>query len=125
MLNEPNYVGDVVLFEEDDHYSRDVVTIVSGAGVLTVGTVLAKITASGKYTSAKATGADGSQTAIAVLLEDVDATSADVTKVKVLARHGTVKRLGLVFDASIDTANEKAAAEAQLAAVGILTRDSA
>jgi hypothetical protein len=54
------------------------VTIASGAGVLTKGTVLGKITASGKYKAYNDANSDGTQTAKLILAEDVDATSADV-----------------------------------------------
>ncbi len=56
----------------------DTITIASGAGVLKRGTVLGKITASGKYTTALSASADGSQTPIAILADDADATAADV-----------------------------------------------
>ncbi len=43
------------------------------------GTVVGKITASGKYTLCVATAADGSQVPIAITVDDIDATVADVT----------------------------------------------
>jgi len=54
------------------------VTIVSGAGVLTKGTVLGRVTASKKYDAYADAGAGGLDVARSVLTEDVDATSADV-----------------------------------------------
>lgn len=55
-------------------------TIVAKAGALKRGTVLGKITASGKYTIANSANADGSQTGSAILINDVDASgSSDVT----------------------------------------------
>ncbi len=54
------------------------VTIVSGSGALTRGTLLGKVTASGKYKPYNNANADGSETAKLVLAEDVDASSADV-----------------------------------------------
>ncbi|MBF0516374.1 MAG: head decoration protein, partial [Nitrospirae bacterium] len=53
------------------------VTIVSGAGALLGGTVLGRITASGKYTPYSATHTDGSEVARVILARDIDATSAD------------------------------------------------
>ncbi len=53
-------------------------TIASGAGVLTRGTVLGKVTASGKYIAYTSGAADGSQNPVAVLAVNVDATSEDV-----------------------------------------------
>lgn len=53
--------------------------IVAGAGKLKRGTVLGKVTASGKYTIADSSKSDGSQVGSAVLINDVDASAdADV-----------------------------------------------
>jgi len=54
------------------------VTIASGAGVLKRGTVLGKITASGKSVKSASASADGSQVPDTILAQDVDATSADI-----------------------------------------------
>lgn len=62
-------------------------TIVSGEGELKRGTILGVVTASGKYAAADSTDtgndATGTATPKAVLLQDVDATSADVEGVLV------------------------------------------
>lgn len=55
----------------------DSITIASGAGVLARGTVLGKVTASGKYIKSATAASDGSQTPVAILADTVDATSAD------------------------------------------------
>ena len=52
-------------------------TVASGAGVLARGTVLGKITASGKFVKVNSASNDGSQTANCILAATVDATSAD------------------------------------------------
>jgi len=74
-------------------------TIASGAGVLVRGTVLGKITASGKYLKAIGTAEDGSQTPDAILAEDVDATSADALSVVYLS--GQFAESALTLDASL------------------------
>jgi hypothetical protein len=102
--------------------SRDVVTVLSGAGVLEAGTVLAKVTASGKYVKAVDTAADGSQTAIAILTRRVDATSADVTDALVVANDAEVKKLQLIFDASVSDSTKLATKYTQLRAVNIKAR---
>lgn len=57
----------------------DQVTLVSGAGALKRGTLLGKITASGKYTTCDSAGTDdGRRTPVCILAVDADATSADV-----------------------------------------------
>lgn len=54
------------------------VVIVSGSGAVVRGTLLGRITASGKYKPYNDSNNDGSQTAKLVLAENIDATSADV-----------------------------------------------
>lgn len=54
------------------------VVIVSGSGNVVRGTLLGKVTASGKYKPYANGNSDGSETAKLVLAETVDATSADV-----------------------------------------------
>lgn len=61
----------------------DPVTILAGSNVtgtpLVRGTILGKITTSGKYTVSTAAANDGSQNPIGVLAADVDAGAGDVT----------------------------------------------
>lgn len=119
-LNEGAYSGDVVLFEEDNRYSREAITVASGE-TLTVGAVLGKVTASGEYRLSAPGSSDGSQTPVAVLIqEDVDASAAAQTGVAIV-RHARVMKSGLVFDATINTQTERDAAYAALADVGIIT----
>ncbi len=121
-FTEPKAVTDVIASELP--MSREVVTIVSGAGVLAIGTVLGKITASGKYTSHTDGASNGSETAVAVLIDAVDATSADVTRAVVVHRLAEVKRQGLVWHASVDSDAKKLAAQVELAANMIIIRDA-
>jgi hypothetical protein len=53
------------------------ITVLSGQGILKRGTVVGAVTASGKYIVSIKTATDGSQVPIAILADDVDATSAD------------------------------------------------
>src|SRR5262249_28343864 len=80
---------------------------------LDVGTVLGLVTASGKNVILAPAASDGSQNADCILLEKVDATSADVVAVA-LRRVATVVTQALVWPGGITT-NQKKAALAQLA----------
>lgn len=114
-----------VLSEADRTLSRDVVTIVSGAGILEAGTVLGKITATGKYTAAPAAstaGIEGAETALAILAYGVDATAADVTGVVIVANHAEVKDPMLIFHSTVNDATKRNAKLTQLRAVGIKAR---
>jgi predicted metalloprotease with PDZ domain len=123
-INEAGVVSDWLKYEEPNAYSRETVTVASGAGKLATGTVLAKVTASGKYVAAAASGSDGTQTAVAVLVTPVDATSAD-QKAVVVARDAIVGHAGLTYGATINDSTKRATANGQLGAVGILVRESA
>lgn len=102
ILKEGTYVCDIVKYEAPRNYSRKIVTIPSGKGVLKAGTVL-EVTSSGyqplSYTAA-VTGDNAKPAAAgtpaAILLEDVDATSAAVNAVA-LARHSMVVKQKLLF----------------------------
>ena len=76
VLTEPPSMGDVLKYEVNPNYTRDVVTLLAGMPY-PVGAVLGRITASGKYKLATSGGTDGAQTASAVLLYADDATLAD------------------------------------------------
>ena len=67
VLTEPPSMGDVLKYEVNPNYTREVVTLLQGLPY-PVGSVLGRITASGKYTLSPATGADGSQVASACLV---------------------------------------------------------
>jgi len=113
-----------VLSEGNGMISREVVTIASGAGKLDPGTVLGQVTASKKFVvapAAETVGKEGAETASAVLAYGVDATSADVEAV-VVKRHAEVKTPMLIFDASVNDANKKAAKLSQLASATIIAR---
>lgn len=69
------YSPDKLIAGEQPLASRKV-TLILGQNV-TRGTVLGKITASGKYNKSLSAAADGSQTPDVIAAEDVDATAAD------------------------------------------------
>lgn len=122
VLTEPPSMGDVLKFEVNPNYTREIVTLLSGMPY-PVGSVLGKITASGKYTLSAATGADGAQVASAVLLYAVDATLADATGIVLARGPAIVSRAGLAYDGSVDDGTKITAKLTQLAAAGIITRD--
>ena len=75
---------------------------------------------SGKYKEYNPANTDGSQTAVAILLDAVDATAADKDGV-VVARHAEVNAAELIWFSGAD-ANQKAAALAQLKTLDIIAR---
>lgn len=215
-ITEKNVMGDIVRLEQPSYYSRDAVTIVSGAGVLKPGSVLGKrtknsanavagtntgngtisavtlgalaevgaytlraiatatnggtfavftpsgfrladavvgvayagghlnftisdgstdfaladsftvtVSGDGKYDFAKDGNVTGLAAAVAVLLQEVDATSADVTEAVVLVRDAIVSEQGLIFHSSVNDSTKRAAMKAGLKTAGILSTQGA
>lgn len=120
-ITETRHAGEFLISEGEGHYSREIATVLSGSGVVVAGTVLAKVTASGKYVPVVDTAADGSQTAVAVLLRGVDATSADA-KGAIIARNAEVNGKTLTYSATVVAAASQPAKNTQLAAAGIIVR---
>ena len=94
---------------------------------IAAGTVLGKVTATGKYVPVDPTNGtgegetpDGSHIAVAVLFAAVDATAGDKPAV-ITARDAEVEAAALIWPAAI-TPTQKTAALGQLAAVGIVAR---
>ena len=113
--------SDWLVFEECGltRYSRENIVIVAGSGPLPTGTVLGKITASGKYGVYDNAGPGGVETAAAILAEAVDATDGDV-KGSAVVRLAKIAPGGLTWKASLIAA-DKTAGLADLAANGIHT----
>ena len=122
VLTEPPSMGDVLKYEVNPNYTREVVTLLAGMPY-PVGAVLGRITASGKYKLATSGGTDGAQTATAVLLYAVDATLADAVGIVVARGPAIVSRAALAYDATVDDGAKITTKIGQLAAVGIVARD--
>ncbi|HEV7293091.1 MAG TPA: head decoration protein [Devosia sp.] len=125
-ITEGRYASDWLKREADSHFSREEVIIASGIGVVQSGTVVGKITASGKYAPVTAAATDGSEDAAGVVLFGVDATSADKSAV-IIARDALVVHQGLLYGADINTSAERAAVVAALGALNppIIVREGA
>lgn len=120
-------LGDLLKFELNASYCRESVTLKAGTSYL-LGAVLGRITATGKYRlapAAEVVGDEGAEVALAVLIEAVDATGGDKTGLIVARGPAIVSKSALVFDTSVDQPAETAAKQAELAAVGIVPRDTA
>ncbi len=124
VLTQPPSMGDLLKYEENPDYCRESVTLLAGTNY-PLGAVLGQISASGKYKLSTDTGTDGAQTAVAVLIEAVDATVADATGLIVARGPVIVSKAQLNYDATVGTAAKIATKEGQLAAAGIVPRDAA
>ena len=88
------------------------IIVESGAGILYPGTVLGKITASGKYVLHDVALVNGAQTAAAILFHKVDATAADAKTVATVEGPATINGNDLTFKAGILAADKTAALNA-------------
>jgi hypothetical protein len=127
VLVAPPSLGDLLKYELNASYCREAVTLKAGT-LYPLGAVLGRITASGKYRlspAAEVVGDEGAETAVAVLLEAVDATEADATGIVAARGPIILSDSALVFDASVDQTAEKNAKKAELAATGLVVRVTA
>lgn len=101
-------------------YCRAVVTVNDVAATLKVGTILGKVTATGKYKAAVETADDGSKVADAIVIQEVTVPATTDTAVVVLLKGpAAVSKSGLIFGATYDNDAKKNALYAALEAKGI------
>ena len=120
-------LGDLLKFELNGSYCRETVTLKAGTNYA-LGSVLGKITETGKYRLSpdqEVNNDEGAETAVAVLIEAVDATDADRTGLIVARGPSIVSKAALVFDGSVDDATKKGTKHSQLATAGLVPRDTA
>jgi len=109
---EGAHAGEFLLSEGNGRISRETITLVSGQD-LSAGTVIGKITASGKYTAYADGNVDGSEVAAMILYANVDATSGDKEAVAI-SRYAEVSVVSLT--------GSDANGLADLLALGIVAR---
>jgi hypothetical protein len=120
-LIEGKHAGGFLIWEVLRDYTRETVTIASGAGKLSPGTVLGKITTGGKYTGLATGATNGSQNAAGILWDKADATDADAASVVILRGPAIVNRHEIILPEGATEAQITAATTA-LAALGIILR---
>ncbi len=121
VLTQSPLVGDVVKYECNPNFTREVVTLLTGS-IYEIGSVLGQITTGGKYKLSTDTGSDGAQVAAGVLIQRVDASAGDAQGLIVKRGPALVADALLLFDASVSDAPKKAAKRAQLVTLGIVPR---
>jgi hypothetical protein len=121
-LTEGNNLSDWLREEREDSFSRDQITILAGAGALVTGTVLGKITLSGKYVQLDVDAEDGSQNAAGILVAGVTAESGTDEDAVAIERDAGINSDGLTWPAGASAGN-KTNALAALATLGIVARE--
>ena len=122
-LTQPKNLGDLLKYEAPNLYSREQDTV-AAAQHLALGTVVGRETATAKLKALDPAASDGTESAVGVLGNAVDATLIDRDDAILIARHAIVARGALVWPNSISAAQKNAAIQ-QLAERGVLVRDSA
>lgn len=120
VLHEPANLADLLKYEAPNLYSRDEV-VVAASQTLALGAVVGRITATREIVALDPAANDGREIAAGVLIEAVTTTATERRRSVIVARHATVFGGALVFAPTL-TAEQTAAALAQLAALGVLVR---
>jgi len=115
---ETTHAGDFIISEANGNRSRESGTLISGQN-LAAGTVVGKITASGKYTQYNNDASDGSNVAGGILYAAIDASGGDAL-CAVIARDAEVNSDQLTWPN--DSPLDLNAGIADLLAVGIIIR---
>ena len=121
-LKMTNGMAHYLVSEANGMYrSRGTGTVTGAAGgPILAGTVLGKLTATGKFIPLVTGASDGSQTPAGILFEDVPIGAVDHKRTLTL-RDSEVKAGQLIYPTGAD-ATAKAAINAGLASLGIITR---
>lgn len=118
-------IGNLVKHEygREHGYCREIVTVNEAAAEsYSIGSLVGKVTADGKYKLVDPSAVDGSQVVAGVIIENKDIPATTDTEVIVMVRGNAI--LGenaLVFDKTF-TDPQKAAAKAEIEALNILVR---
>jgi len=125
--------SDVVKYEYEPSlaFTRELVVVNDTAKTLTLGMLLGKVTATGKYKESVQTATDGSEAPVAVVvgkdLHNLSVAVPATTDTKVLAivrGEAIVRKTGLKPHSTFNDATKLAAAYASLATKEILANDS-
>ena len=101
-----------LISEADQYFSRDTVVVTKGSTPIASGTLMGKITASGKYVPSQNSASDGSQTVAGILVHTLTGTTAGDVDGVVIRRHAQVRFSPAPAQAEVD----------ELAALGIIVR---
>lgn len=125
VVTEPPRLTRLLKYELDPSYCREEVTVLAGDGAdrhLILGTVVGRVTASGKVVALDLAATDGSESVYGVLLTNTTAPDgADAPGVALVRGPAIVSDLTLIHPAGA-TAPQMATIVAALAGLGIVVR---
>lgn len=103
MTTIANYQDQNIVIHDDRYLTRSM-TLAQDASIYQAGTILGRVTSTGNLIRCVKTASDGSQNPVAVILNDVDATTSDqVAMVVVEAKLNTKE---IIVDASFGDIND-------------------
>lgn len=117
----PKHSSEWLKHELDPELFREEVTILAGVGNLVTGTVMGKVTATGKWKPHTDGASDGTETAAGVLLHGVDASGGSDVKGVLVTRNAKIAPAALSWHSSVNNQTKKDAALVELAALGFKT----
>ena len=120
ILTEGKHDGEFIVSESNGTRSRSTGTLLSGED-LEAGTLLGQITTGGKLIQYDPDASTGEESVYAILVNNTDASSADVLGVAIFIRDGEVNEAELTYNTS-PTEGEITTANTELAALGIIVR---
>ena len=123
ILTEGRHAASFLVSEANDWRSRDQVTVTVPDAGLEAGTVVGKVTASGKFVRHNAAATDGSQDEAGILLfPQANGTGSAADKeATIIARDAEVNGTFLTYEDGADAA-QITTSNAALAALGIIVR---
>lgn len=125
VVTEPTRLTGLLKYELDPSYCREEVTVLAGSGAerhLALGTVVGRVTASGKVVALDLAASDGSETVAGVLLSTTAAPDGvDATGIALVRGPAIVADHALVYPAGATTP-QKTTINTALAGLGVVVR---
>lgn len=108
---------------KDHGFCRETLTVNEAAAeTYSIGSLVGKVTATGKYKLVDPAAVDGSQVVAGIVIKNVDIAATTDTEIPVLVRGpAVVGEAAIVFDKTFD-AGQQATAKAEIEALNILVK---
>lgn len=119
ILVDGKHTAEFIVSEASGYRSRQEVTVTVPSGGLEAGTIVGKITATGKYVRHAAGASNGSETEAGILFAGF--TETGDTNATIIARDAEVVGSDLTYEDGADAAQITASNDA-LAAIGLIVR---
>ena len=117
---EDKVIGDVLHWEEERHFSREVITLAPNIQI-EIGAILGKVKSTGQYMPLNLSAKDGTETPTAVALTRIREPMDESTGLAIL-RHAILKIRGIIWPDKI-TAEQIISVTEKLDQQGIILRE--